>query len=109
MKINLLIGILAATIFYSLINLPVYSFDLQSGAFSVNAETKDIDTIGEVQKVNELLDDLENNWNLHNADKVLKNYSYDSYIYLKSSIWHLPFEILFRTSFRCLEQSSFTL
>ena len=57
--------------------LPVFSFDLQSTAFSINAENKDVNNITEVQKVNELLDALENDWNSHNIDRLLKYYSDD--------------------------------
>ena len=57
--------------------LPALCFDFQSAAFSVTAETKDIDSIAETQKINELLDDLENNWNAHNLEKVVKHYSDD--------------------------------
>lgn len=46
-------------------------------AFSINAETKDISSLTEVEKINQLLDNLEKNWNLHDIDKVLKNYSDD--------------------------------
>ena len=55
--------------------LPVLSFDPQSAAFSVTAETKDINNITETQKIEALLDDLENNWNKHDIDKVLKHYA----------------------------------
>ena len=57
--------------------LPVFSFDLQSTAFSINAENKDVNNITEVQKVNELLDTLENDWNSHNIDRLIKYYSDD--------------------------------
>ena len=62
--------------FYSQ-SLPVFSFDPQSAAFSLNAETKDINSIAEAQKIGEVLDDLENNWNLHKIEKVLKHYADD--------------------------------
>ncbi|MBI2996084.1 MAG: hypothetical protein HYY52_05195 [Candidatus Melainabacteria bacterium] len=73
MKNKLLVIILISF----LISLKAFSFDLQSGAFSINAETKDINSISEVEKINELLDNLENKWNEHNIEKVLKCYSYD--------------------------------
>lgn len=60
-----------------LIPLCAYSFDLQSGAFSFSAETKNINDITEIRKINELLDDLEKNWNLHKTENILKYYSDD--------------------------------
>ncbi|GEM_PF-1605929 len=61
------------------LSLPVFSFDPQSAAFSINAETKDMNTVTDAQKINELLEDLEKNWNLHNIDKILSFYD-DSFI-----------------------------
>ena len=55
----------------------VFSFDPQSASFSVNAESKDINSITEVQKINQTLDRLERDWNLHEMDKVLSFYSQD--------------------------------
>ena len=60
-------------------SLPALCFDPQGAAFSINAETKDMDTITDVQKINELLENLEKDWNLHNIDKVLNHYE-DSFI-----------------------------
>lgn len=54
---------------------PVYSFDLQSAAFSLNAENKDINNLTETRKIEELLDTLESNWNLHDIEKVVKHYA----------------------------------
>ena len=71
MKKIFLIILIAAT------SLPVFSFDSQSTAFSVNAENKDINNITEVQKINELLDGLENEWNSHNIDRLIKYYADD--------------------------------
>lgn len=51
------------------------SFDLQSAAFSLDAETKDLDSVTEVKKVSELLDSLENIWNSHDIDKVAGFYA----------------------------------
>ena len=73
MKTIFLIIILACVAgFYNL--LPVFSFDLQSAAFSLNAETKDINSLTETQKIEELLNNLESSWNLHNIDGVVKHY-----------------------------------
>ncbi|MBI3591662.1 MAG: hypothetical protein HY094_09845 [Candidatus Melainabacteria bacterium] len=72
-------SIILTFIFAFIINfcLPCFAFDPQSAYFSINAETKDINTITDVQRINELLDDLENNWNNHNVEKVLKHYADD--------------------------------
>ena len=59
------------------ISLPVFSIDPNTTIFSINAENKDIDSLTDVQKINELLDDLETNWNNHNISNVLKSYSDD--------------------------------
>ena len=61
--------------FCILFSLPVFCFDPQSAALSVNAETKDLNSIAETQKIEQLLDDVDSNWNLHNIDKVLKHYA----------------------------------
>ena len=63
-------------LFFS-ISLPVFSFDSNSAVFSINAENKDINNITEVQKINELLDGLENDWNTHNIDHLIRYYSDD--------------------------------
>ncbi len=63
------------SLFFGSFNLSCYSLDAQGTAFSVSAETKDIDSVTETQKINELLDDLEKNWNNHDVDKVAKNYA----------------------------------
>ncbi len=55
----------------------VYSFDLQSAAFSINAEIKDIESVTETEKINALLDSLEQGWNSHDIEKVVKHYSDD--------------------------------
>lgn len=52
-----------------------YSFDLQSAAFSLNADTKDIDSVSEVKRVGELLDNLEISWNSHDINKVSAFYA----------------------------------
>jgi len=57
--------------------LPVFSFDSRSTAFSVNAENKDINNITEIQKINELLDSLENDWNAYKIDNLIKYYADD--------------------------------
>ena len=57
--------------------LPAFSIDSRSTAFSIDAENKDINNITEIQKINELLDNLENNWNTHNIDALMKYYSDD--------------------------------
>ena len=57
--------------------LPVFSFDSQSTAFSINAENKDINNITEIQKINELLDNLESDWNNHGIDRLIKYYADD--------------------------------
>lgn len=57
--------------------LPVHCFDLQSAAFSINADTRDIESVTETKKINELLDDLESGWNSHDVNKVIKHYSDD--------------------------------
>lgn len=59
------------------VSLPAFSFDSQSTSFSVNAENKDINNITEVQKINELLDNLENDWNLYKIDNLIKYYADD--------------------------------
>lgn len=56
-------------------NLSCFSFDSEGPAFSVNVETKDIQSITETQKINELLDNLEKNWNSHDINNVLKYYA----------------------------------
>ena len=58
-------------------NEAAFSFDSQSTAFSVNSENKDINNITEVQRISELLDGIENNWNEHTFDRLLKDYSDD--------------------------------
>lgn len=64
-------------ILITFISLPAFSFDSQSTSFSVNAENKDINNITEVQKINELLDNLENDWNLYKIDNLIKYYADD--------------------------------
>ena len=58
-----------------LVAMPAFAFDLQSAAFSLNAESKDINNLTEAQKIEELLDNLESRWNLHDVDKVAKHYA----------------------------------
>ena len=78
MKKNFLIILIACSAYLiSFIALPSFSFDSHSTAFSVNAENKDINNITEIQKINELLDNLENEWNGHNINKLVKYYSDD--------------------------------
>ena len=74
LKKSYIVSILAIVCFSF---LPALCFDFQSAAFSVSAETKDLDSIAETQKINELLDNLENDWNTHNLEKVVKHYSDD--------------------------------
>ena len=64
-------------LFTSGVYLPCYSIDPQGAAFSINAETRDINVITEVQKINQLLDEMEKNWNAHDIEKVMENYSED--------------------------------
>lgn len=52
-----------------------YSFDLQSAAFSLNAGTKDLDSVADVKSVSELLDSLEVVWNNHDINKVSTFYA----------------------------------
>lgn len=58
-------------------SLGAFSFDSQSTAFSVNTETKDVNTITDVRQINELLDGLEKNWNNHSIEKIVQYYSQD--------------------------------
>jgi len=70
--------ILLSSLFYLLIySFPAFSFDLNSPAYSLNAENKDVKNITEARKIGELLDDLEKNWNEHKSDGVVKYYSDD--------------------------------
>ena len=72
---NILLSIIVNIIFVFVFMLQTKAaFDSQSAAFSINAENKDIENITEVQKINGLLDELEKNWNLHNADKLTQYY-----------------------------------
>lgn len=64
-------------IFFLVTCTGVFSFDPQSASFSVNAESKDINTITEVQKINQSLDRLERDWNQHDMNKVLSYYLQD--------------------------------
>ncbi len=64
-------------ILIAFVSLPAFSFDSQSTSFSVNADNKDINNITEVQKINELLDNLENDWNLYKIDNLIKYYADD--------------------------------
>lgn len=52
-----------------------YSFDLQSAAFSVDAQTKDLESVSEVKRISELLENLETVWNAHDLDKVSTFYA----------------------------------
>lgn len=70
--ITLIISISLSCLFFV---MPVLAFDLQSAAFSLSAESKDINNLTETQKIEELLDNLENDWNLHDVDKVAKHYA----------------------------------
>lgn len=54
-----------------------FSFDPQGATYSIGIESKDISAITEVQKINELLDKLEKNWNEHNIEDVMNYYSED--------------------------------
>ena len=56
-------------------NFSCFSFDSEGPAFSVSVEAKDIQTIAETQKINELLDNLEKHWNNHDINNVLKYYA----------------------------------
>lgn len=53
------------------------AFDSQSASFSLTAESKDLENIAEVQKINEILDNLENDWNEHSIDKLAHYYEDD--------------------------------
>ncbi len=71
--------LLLILIFFNGVYCSAFSFDPQSAAFSISAENKDLDTITDAQKINELLDSLEKNWSSHNIDKVLSHYD-DNFI-----------------------------
>jgi hypothetical protein len=75
-KLNLL---LVACTLILLTTSPSYSFDLQSAAFSLNTDSKDISTSVEYKKISELLDNVENSWNNHDINK-LNNYYSDDFI-----------------------------
>ena len=70
-----MIKVLIIIIFLIVANLPAISFDLQSASFSLNAQSQDINSLTETRKIEELLDDLENNWNLHDINKVVRHYA----------------------------------
>ena len=70
-----MIKVFTIIVFMILTSLPAFSFDLQSASFSLNAETQDINNLTEAQEIEELLDDLENNWNLHDINKVTRHYA----------------------------------
>ena len=75
---SVLANVLLLYLVLFLLNIaPAYSLDPQSAAFSINAETKDINTLTDVQKINEMLDDLEKKWNEHDIKGIVKNYSDD--------------------------------
>ncbi len=73
----LIILVIGSLSLFLLTGLSAYSFDPQSTAFSVNAENKDINNITEVQKINELLDTLESDWNAHKIENLIKYYADD--------------------------------
>lgn len=75
-RVSLILIVVVLSLF-GLTDLPVFSIDPQSTTFSINAENKDINNITEVQKVNELLDSLEVDWNAHNIENLTKYYSDD--------------------------------
>lgn len=56
-----------------------YSFDVQSAAFSLDAEARDINSITEIQKIEKLLDDYEASWNKHEMETI-ENYYADIFI-----------------------------
>ncbi|MBI3307926.1 MAG: hypothetical protein HYZ79_00960 [Candidatus Melainabacteria bacterium] len=57
--------------------IPVFSIELQSAASSISVDTKDINSLTEVQQIEKLLDDLEKDWNDHNIEKVTRVYADD--------------------------------
>ena len=79
MKKNNLTNVLAclATFLITLACQKAFCFDFQSAAFSINAETKDIESVTETEKINALLDGLEKAWNNHTVEKVVQYYSDD--------------------------------
>lgn len=74
---SLFLGAVVFCIFSVLQMPPVFSLDPQSTTFSISVETKDTNSITDTQKIEQLLDDLENNWNQHKIDKVLRHYADD--------------------------------
>lgn len=56
---------------------PSYSFDLDSAAFSLNTNSKDISNSIEYKKISDLLDNVESSWNNHDINKLNSYYSDD--------------------------------
>ena len=72
-KLNFVVSVfLIVSSFFAL--LPLSAFDGSSSAFSVSNESKDLNTITETRKVNEVLDEIEKHWNAHNIEKVIEFY-----------------------------------
>lgn len=75
-KSFLIILVVAFNVVIPLISsLKCYSIDPPGAAFSLKAESKSVEGLTEIQKVESVLVDLENSWNQHNIDKVLKHYA----------------------------------
>lgn len=71
--------IISFLFYFLFLHFEACAFDLNSAAFSLNVENKNLKNIGETQNIEQLLNDLETNWNKHNIDGVSKHY-YDDFV-----------------------------